>query len=64
MSVNKDQIKGRANEVKGAIKEATGDLVGNESLEAKGNVQKNLGKAQATYGDTKADVQDAVKKRS
>jgi uncharacterized protein YjbJ (UPF0337 family) len=64
MGVNKDQIKGHANEVKGAIKETTGDLVGNESLEAKGKLQKNLGKAQAAYGDVKADVEDAVKKSS
>ena len=64
MGVNKDQIKGRANEAKGAIKEVTGDLVGNESLEAKGKVQKHLGKAQAAYGDIKADAKDAVKKGS
>lgn len=62
MGVNKDQIKGRADEATGAIKEATGNLVGNKSLEVKGNLQKNLGKAQATYGDIKADAQDAAKK--
>jgi uncharacterized protein YjbJ (UPF0337 family) len=38
-----------------------GALVGNEKLEQKGKVQKNLGKAQAKYGDIKRDVQDIVK---
>ena len=47
MSMNKDQIKGRVNEAKGTIKEAAGDLVGNDRLKVKGMVQKNLGKAQA-----------------
>jgi uncharacterized protein YjbJ (UPF0337 family) len=35
--------------------------VGNETLEAKGKVQKNLGKAQAKYGDIKRDVKDITK---
>ena len=56
MLVNKDQIKGRAKEVKGKIKEVTGDLVGNEKLETEGNIEKNLGKAQARIGDVKQDL--------
>lgn len=61
MGINKDQVKGRAKEAEGKIKEISGALVGNESLEAKGKVQKNLGKAQAKYGDIKQDVKDATK---
>ena len=61
VSMNKDQIKGRVNEAKGTIKEAAGDLVGNDRLKVKGKVQKNLGKAQAKYGDVKQDVKDATK---
>ena len=60
MSMNKDQIKGRVNEAKGTIKEAAGDLVGNDRLKVKGKVQKNLGKAQAKYGDVKQDVKDSI----
>ncbi len=63
MGINKDQIKGRAKAAKGAMKEATGALVGNESLRARGNVQKNVGRAQASYGDIKADVRDAATKK-
>ena len=61
MSMNKDQVKGRVNEAEGKIKEVAGKLVGNENLEAKGKVQKELGKAQARFGDVKKDVKDIVK---
>lgn len=61
MSMNKDQVKGRVHEVKGTIKEATGKLVGDETLEAKGNVQKNLGKVQGKLGDIRQDVKDSSK---
>ena len=56
MSANKDQVKGRVEEAKGVVKEAAGKLVGNEKLETKGNIQKNLGKARAKFGDIKEDL--------
>lgn len=62
MGINKDQVKGRTEEAKGKVKEVTGDLVGNEELEIKGKIQKNLGKAQAKAGDVKKDVKDRVAK--
>ena len=61
MTINKEQIKGRVEEVKGAIKEKAGKLVGNEKLETEGNVQKNIGKAQAKFGDVKHDVKELSK---
>jgi len=61
MSINKDQIKGRVREAEGKIKEVTGAVVGNETMEEKGKDQKNLGKAQAKFGDIKHDMKDAVK---
>jgi len=59
MKSNKDQVEGRVKEIKGTIKEVAGRMVGNESLEAKGNVQKVVGKAQAKFGDVKRDMKDA-----
>lgn len=53
-SINKDQVKGRVNEVKGSVKQAAGKLVGNEKLQAEGAVQKVAGQAQAKYGDLKS----------
>jgi uncharacterized protein YjbJ (UPF0337 family) len=61
MNINKDQVKGRVEEAEGKIKETAGKLVGNEKLEIEGNVQKNLGKAQAKFGDLKRDVKDLSK---
>lgn len=54
--MNKDQVKGRIEEVKGMLKEVAGSVVGNKSLEAKGLSQKVFGKIQAGYGDVKADL--------
>ncbi len=61
--MNKDQVKGRAQQAKGSIKEAAGKVVGNKSLEAEGKIAKTVGKGQATYGDVKEDVRDNAKKR-
>ena len=63
MSINKDQIKGRIKEAEGKVKEVAGKLVGSENLEAKGKVQKDLGEAQAKFGDVKKDVKDLMKGR-
>lgn len=62
MSINKDQIEGRVNAAKGKVKEVSGALVGNETLEAKGTLQKTLGKAQAKYGDVKHVVSERHRK--
>jgi uncharacterized protein YjbJ (UPF0337 family) len=61
MSMNKDQVKGRVEETKGSIKEATGKVIGDKALEAKGNIQKNLGKVQGKFGDVEKDVADSQK---
>jgi uncharacterized protein YjbJ (UPF0337 family) len=61
MSMNKDQLKGRVEELKGSIKEATGKLVGDDTLEAKGIIQKNVGKVQEKVGDLKQDAKDSQK---
>ncbi len=44
MGINKDQVKGHANEVIGKVKETVGEAVGNKKLEIKGAIQKNIGK--------------------
>lgn len=59
--MNKDQVTGRVEEAKGAIKEVAGKVLGNKSLEAEGNVQKNLGKAEKTMGDLREDAKDKAK---
>jgi uncharacterized protein YjbJ (UPF0337 family) len=61
--MNDDQVKGRVDQAKGAVKEAAGKVVGNPNLEAEGQLDKAAGKTQATYGDVKEDVKDAVNPR-
>jgi uncharacterized protein YjbJ (UPF0337 family) len=56
MSINKDQVKGRANEAIGKVKETVGEAVGNKKLEIKGAIQKNIGHVQAKVGDLKSAI--------
>ncbi|HYN77185.1 MAG TPA: CsbD family protein [Lamprocystis sp. (in: g-proteobacteria)] len=58
--MNKEQVKGRFEEAKGAVKEVAGKVVGNEDLEAEGNLQKNVGKVQAGVADLREDVKKAI----
>ncbi len=58
--MNKDQVEGRAEEVKGKVKQATGKAVGDRELEHRGRIQKAGGKIQAGYGNLKKDVKDSA----
>ena len=58
--MNKEQVTSRYEEAKGAVKEAAGKVVGNEDLEAEGNVQKNVGKIQAGVADLREDIKKAI----
>ena len=53
-----DQIKGGAKELGGNIKEAAGKLVGNERLEAEGEIDQVEGKTQKNVGKVKDAVKD------
>lgn len=55
--MNRHQLKGRISQATGKVKEMTGRLFGNKSLEGKGSVKKAGGKIQAGYGDLKDDLQ-------
>ena len=39
-AMNKDQVKGRVEQAKGAVKETTGKAVGDRNLQAEGKVDK------------------------
>ncbi|HEY2560609.1 MAG TPA: CsbD family protein [Caldimonas sp.] len=60
--MNKDQVKGRVEQAKGNVKENAGKAVGNPNLRDQGSAEKVAGKTQATYGDAKQKVKDAVDK--
>ena len=61
--MNKDQVKGRAEEAKGKIKEATGKVVGSDRMKAEGQADQLAGKAQANLGDLRNDVKKAVDRK-
>jgi uncharacterized protein YjbJ (UPF0337 family) len=60
--MNKDQVQGRVDDVKGKIKEAAGKAVGNERLTTEGQIDQVAGKTQAKVGDAKEVVKDAIDK--
>jgi uncharacterized protein YjbJ (UPF0337 family) len=58
--MNKDQIKGRAEQVKGNNKEGIGKAVGNDRLRGEGKADEVAGKTQAGYGDAKDKAEDVI----
>lgn len=58
--MNKDQSKGRVEEVKGKVKEVVGKAIGNKDMQQKGTIQNLKGQAQAGYGDLKEDLKKAT----
>ncbi|AUC93716.1 MULTISPECIES: CsbD family protein [Bradyrhizobium] len=60
--MDKDRIKGTAEQVKGSIKEAVGKVTGNDRLEIEGKAEQIAGKAQAGIGKAKDAARDALKK--
>ena len=53
--MNKDQVKGRAEELAGKTKKVTGKVIHDSSLKQKGRLEEAAGKARATYGDAKEE---------
>jgi uncharacterized protein YjbJ (UPF0337 family) len=61
MGINKDQVEGRTKEAAGKVQEVAGKAVGNTTQQVKGNINKNMGAAQAKFGDAKSHAKDAAK---
>jgi uncharacterized protein YjbJ (UPF0337 family) len=51
--MDKDRIKGSAQQAKGAVKEVAGKITGDAKLEAEGKSDKVVGKAQNAVGGVK-----------
>jgi uncharacterized protein YjbJ (UPF0337 family) len=56
MAMDKDRIKGSAEQAKGAVKEAAGKLFGDKKLETGGKADKAAGKVQNAVGGLKDAV--------
>jgi uncharacterized protein YjbJ (UPF0337 family) len=59
--VDKDRIAGSAKEIKGAVKQGAGKLVGDAKLESQGRVEKTEGKIQNAVGGLKDKLKETTK---
>jgi uncharacterized protein YjbJ (UPF0337 family) len=67
--MNQDELKGKADQLKGRVKQGVGDLTDNERLhdegvadEAGGDVQEGLGRARRKVGETIEDIGEDIKR--
>ena len=59
---NKDEVKGKAKQIKGAIKAKVGEVINNPSLEAEGEAERREGKVQEKVGKVRRKVREVVVK--
>ena len=58
--MNKDELKGKAEAMKGKVKQAAGDLTDNEDLHDEGVVDEVAGDTQAGLGRARRKVGEAI----
>ena len=59
--MNRDELKGKAEVVKGKVKEAAGDLTDNPDLHDEGVVDEAAGKTRDSFGRVRRKVGEAIK---
>lgn len=67
--MNRDELDGKKEQIKGKIKQAAGDLADDEQLhdegvadEAAGNVQEGFGRGRRKVGEAIEDLGDSIKR--
>ena len=67
--MNRDEIEGKAKEIKGRVKQGLGDIADDEKLrdegvadEAEGDVQKGFGTAKRKVGEAIEEVGEKIKR--
>jgi uncharacterized protein YjbJ (UPF0337 family) len=60
--MDKDRIAGAAHEIKGSVKEAIGQAVGDGKSQSDGKAERTAGKIQNAVGGIKDSVREIVKK--
>jgi len=58
--MNRDEIKGKAEKVKGAAKEKAGEILNNPDLEAEGEAERASGALREGFGTAKRKVKEGV----
>jgi uncharacterized protein YjbJ (UPF0337 family) len=68
--MNKDELDGKAEKLKGKMKQGAGDMTGDERLrdegvadEASGEAQEGLGRGRRKVGEAVEDIGDRIKGR-
>ena len=59
---NKDEIKGKGNQVKGAVKDKVGEAIGNPDLEASGEADRAKGETQEQFGKARRKAGETIEK--
>ena len=57
---NKDEVEGKFDQAKGAVKENVGRAVGDRDMETEGATDRAGGKLQEGYGEAKRNIGEAV----
>jgi uncharacterized protein YjbJ (UPF0337 family) len=67
--MNRDELEGKKDQLKGKVKQATGDLTDDDKLhdegvadEAAGDVQEGFGRARRKVGKAIEDLGDSIKR--
>jgi uncharacterized protein YjbJ (UPF0337 family) len=58
--MNRDELEGKAEALKGKIKQAAGDLTDDPDLHDEGTVDEAAGKAQDAFGKAKRKVGEVI----
>ena len=58
--MNRDELEGKGEKVKGKVKQAVGDLTDDEQLHDEGVVDEAAGDVQEGYGRTKRKIGEAI----
>ena len=57
---NKNERDGNVDQAKGKVKQAVGDLTGNEKLKSEGKVDEVVGKVKTTVGKAQHKVRTSI----
>ena len=60
--MNSDEIKGKAERIKGKVKQGVGDLIDDPELEDEGMADEAMGEAQESFGTAKRKLGETIEK--
>ncbi len=60
--MNKDEIKGKAEQVKGSVKQKAGELTDSPELQSEGLADRASGKVQEGFGAAKRKISEGIEK--